>query len=229
MTQFYEQWLDNDYNPFVLFDLNGKIVMINQEAQYLLSQVFAKELFDMASAYANVTFGFKTTLFDFRFGESLYYGITVGYMDDTHIGIKLYKTPVKRFTSLNENGEFINIYSLLDLCISAASVSRKIIFKKDFDPTFPELKLQIEKFTQLVSKIFDSYRNAASITTKLAVKTGEYLKFNDKRYPMFLLSIEGDKRDVTRERIIEQLAQGMNCTVCFKPGETTVSSPMICA
>lgn len=229
MTQFYEQWLDNDYNPFVLFDSSGKIVMINQEAQYLLSQVFAKELFDMASAYANVTFGFKTTLFDFRFGDSLYYGITVGYIDDTHIGIKLYKTPVKRFISFSESGEFINIYSLLDLCISAASVSRKIAFRKDFDPTFPELKLQIERFTQLISKIFDSYQNAAAITTKLAVKTGEYIKFNDKRYPIFLLTIEGGERDVAKERAIEQLAQGMNCTVYFKLRETIISSPMICA
>jgi hypothetical protein len=229
LTQFYEQWLDNDYNPFVLFDSNGKIVMINQEAQYLLSQVFAKELFDMANVYANVTFGFKTTLFDFRFGESLYYGITVGYLDDTHIGIKLYKTPVKRFVSFKESGEFINIYSLLDLCISAASISRKIVFKKDFDPTFPELKLQIEKFTQLVSKVFDSHKDAASITTKLAVKTGEYIKFNDKRYPIFLLSIEGGERDASKERTIEQLAQGINCTIYFKARETIISSPMIYA
>jgi hypothetical protein len=229
LIQFYEQWLDNDYNPFVLFDSNGKIVMINQEAQYLLSQVLPKELFDMASAYANVTFGFKTTLFDFRFGEGLFYGITVGYLDDDHIGIKLYKTPVKRFVSFNESGEFVNVYSLLDLCISAVSISRKIAFKKDFDPTFPELKLQIEKFTQLVSKVFDSHQSTATITTKLVVKTGEYIKFNDKKYPIFLLSIEGGERDPHKEQSIEQLAQGMNCTVYFKPKETVISSPMICA
>jgi hypothetical protein len=229
LTQFYEQWIDNDYNPFVLFDSNGKIVMINQEAQYLLSQVSAKELFDMTSAYASMTFGFKTTLFDFRFGESLYYGITVGYLDDSNIGVKFYKKPVKRFVSLDENGEFINIYSLLDLCISAASISRKIAFKKDFDPTFPELKLQMDKFTQLISKIFDSYQNAASITIKLSVKTGEYIKFNNKKYPIFLLSIEGGERDVKKERVIEQLAQEINCVVYFKSKETVMSSPMICA
>jgi hypothetical protein len=221
--------MDNDYNPFVLFDSNGKIAAINQEAQYLLSQADAKELFDMASAYASMTFGFKTTLFDFRLGESLYYGLTVGYLDDNNIGIKLYKKPVKRFTSLDESGEFINIYSLLDLCISAASISRKIVFKKDFDPTFPELKLQIEKFAQLISKIFESHHDAASITVKLAVKTGEYIKFNDKRYPIFLLSIEGDERDAKKEHAIEQLAQGINCAVYFKPKETVISSPMICA
>ncbi|MDR1614354.1 MAG: hypothetical protein LBS26_02165 [Campylobacteraceae bacterium] len=227
--QFYEQWIDNDYNPFILFDLNGKIVMINQEAQYLLPQVGARELFDMASAYASMTFGFKTTLFDFRLGENSFYGITVGYLDDDNIGIKLYKKHVKRFVSFDESGEFVNIYSLLDLCISAVSISRKIAFKKDFDPTFPELKLQIEKFTQLVSKLLDSHQHSASITIKLAVKTGEYIKFNDKRYPIFLLSIEGSDRDAKKEHMIEQLAQGMNCVVYFKPKETVIYSPMICA
>jgi nitrogen-specific signal transduction histidine kinase len=229
LAQFYEQWLDNDYNPFVLFDLSGKIVMINQEAQYLLPQVGAKELFDMASAYASMTFGFKTTLFDFRLGENQYYGITVGYLDDNNIGIKFYKKHVKRFVSFDESGEFVNIYSLLDLCISAASISRKIVFKKDFDPTFPELKLHIEKFTQLVSKLFEIYQNSSSIKIKLAVKTGEYIKFNDKRYPIFLLSIEGAERDAKKEHTIEQLAQGINCVVYFKSKETVVYSPMICA
>jgi hypothetical protein len=221
--------MDNDYNPFVLFDSNGKIVTINQEAQYLLSQADAKELFDMASAYASMTFGFKTTLFDFRLGESLYYGLTVGYLDDNNIGIKLYKKPVKRFISFDAGGEFVNIYSLLDLCISAASINRRIVFKKEFDPTFPELRLQIEKFTQLASKILDSYYNSASITIKLAVKTGEYVKFNDKRYPIFLLSIEGGEKDTANERTIEQLAQGINCVVYFKSKETVIYSPMICA
>jgi hypothetical protein len=219
--------LDNDYNPFVLFDVNGKIVMINQEAQYLLSQADAKELFDMANAYANITFGFKTTLFDFRLGESLYYGLTVGYLDDNNIGIKLYKKPVKRSVLFDENGEFVNIYSLLDLCISAASVSRKIVFKKEFDPTFPELKLQIEKFTQLVSKVLDSYQNATSISVKLAVKIGEYIKFNDKRYPIFFLSIEGNERDAKKEHAIEQLAQEINCVIYFKLKESIIHSPMI--
>jgi hypothetical protein len=227
--QFYEQWLENDYNPFALFDANGKIVTANHEAQFLLSYVTAKEIFDMANIYANVTFGFKTTLFDFRIGESQFYGVTVGYLDDDNIGIKLYKTPVKRFTSLNENGEFVNIYSLLDLCISAASVSRKIAFKKEFDPTFPDLKLQVEKFTQLVGKIYESHQNANEITTKLAVKIGEYVKFNDKKYPIFILTIEGGDRDIKKEQGIEYLAQNINCSIYFKPNETILSSAMICA
>ncbi|MDR0407765.1 MAG: hypothetical protein LBH45_02435, partial [Campylobacteraceae bacterium] len=91
--QFYEQWLENDYNPFVSFDANGKIIAANHEAQFLLSHVSAKEIFDIANVYANVTFGFKTTLFDFRIGENPFYGVTVGYLDECQIGIKLYKIP----------------------------------------------------------------------------------------------------------------------------------------
>jgi len=226
--QFFEQWLENDYNPFVLFDTNGKIIMANHEAQFLLSQTTSREIFDMANTYANVTFGFKTTLFDFRVGEGVFYGITVGYVDDSNIGVKLYKTPIKRFAAFNEGGEYVNIYSLLDLCISVASISRKISFKKDFDPTFPELKLQVEKFTQLVGKIYDSHQDAALITTKLSVKTGEYVKFNNKKYPIFILSIEGGERERRKEQDIDTLAQNINCAVYFKPHETLLSSPIIC-
>jgi hypothetical protein len=152
----------------------------------------------------------------------------VGYVDDSNIGVKLYKTPIKRFAAFNEGGEYVNIYSLLDLCISVASISRKINFKKDFDPTFPELKLQVEKFTQLVGKIYDSHQDAALITTKLSVKTGEYVKFNNKKYPIFILSIEGGERERRKEQDIDTLAQNINCAVYFKPHETLLSSPIIC-
>jgi hypothetical protein len=226
--QFYEQWLEKDYNPFVLFDANGKIVMANHEAQFLLSHVAVKEIFDMTNIYASITFGFKTTLFDFKIGENLFYGVTVGYLDDNNIGIKLYKSPVKRFTSLNENGDFINIYSILDLCISAASISRKITFKKEFDPTFPDLRLQVEKFTQLLSKIYDSHQDTNEITTKLTVKTGEYIRFNGKKYPIFVLSIDGGNRDIKKEQSIEHLAHNINCSIYFKPHETVLYSAMIC-
>ncbi|MDR1554875.1 MAG: hypothetical protein LBS39_02485 [Campylobacteraceae bacterium] len=226
--QFYEQWLENDYNPFVLFDTNGKIVAANHEAQFLLSYATAREIFDIANVYANVTFGFRTTLFNFRIGENWFYGVTVGYIDDNNIGIKLYKTPMKKFTSLNESGEFINIYSLLDLCISAASISRKITFKKEFDPTFPDLKLQVEKFTQLIGKIYESHQSTDIIITKLSVKTGEHIKFNDKKYPIFTLGVEGGERDMVKEQTIEHLAHNINSSVYFKPHETILSSAMIC-
>ncbi|MFV0480762.1 MAG: hypothetical protein ACK5LP_02135 [Campylobacteraceae bacterium] len=222
-----EEWLEHDYNPFIVFDLNGKVMMINQEAQYLLSQTTAKEIFSIANTYANVTYGFKTTLVDLSFGTISFYGVTVGYLDNENIGIKLYKTTVRRFSNINEVGEKINIYSLLDLCISASSVHRSTTFKKDFDPTFPELKIKIDDFTKLVGKVFESHTDTNHIIVKLAIKTGEYIKFNNKKYAIFYISVEGGIRDTRKELDIEKLSQNINAIVQFLHNQTILSLPMI--
>ena len=61
---FEQQWIEYDYNPFVLFNSNSRIISLNAEAQFLLGCVTADELFKLATTYANVTFGFKTTFID---------------------------------------------------------------------------------------------------------------------------------------------------------------------
>ena len=38
---FDQQWIEFDFNPFVLFSSNGKIISLNTEAQYLLGAVEA--------------------------------------------------------------------------------------------------------------------------------------------------------------------------------------------
>ncbi|MCF6173154.1 MAG: hypothetical protein L3J44_05145 [Campylobacteraceae bacterium] len=225
---FCESWIEYDYNPFVSFDKNGKVRYINQEAQYLLGETTAKNIFELARDYANITYGFRTTVLDIGYGSFSFYAITVGYMNEDEIGIKLYKKAAKKLTTIGEYGEIINIYSLLDLCISAASAScAKTKHIKIFDPAFPNIRLKIEEFTKLVNKIFQSYLNSPTIKTKLSLNAGEYLKFNDKKYPIFSLHIEGEDRDKSIEKDIEQIALNANSIIRFKGTKTTISSALI--
>ncbi len=224
---FNEAWMEHDYNPFISFDENGRVKSLNQEAQYLLGVVSTKEIFDLTKTYANITFGFKTTILDLNFGSFSFFAITVGYLDDSEIGIKLYKKATKS-PSIGERGEFVNIYSLLDLCISATSSgSCETEHKKLFDPTFPEVRLKIEDFTKLVSKIYQSYLHSKTITSKLMLNTGEYLKFENKKYPIFSLHVEGEKRDDSFEQSIEEIATNANSIVLFNKNSTTLSSALI--
>ncbi len=55
---FEQQWLEYDYNPFIVFSSNGKILSLNAEAQFLLGSVSTSELFELTTAYANVSFWF---------------------------------------------------------------------------------------------------------------------------------------------------------------------------
>ncbi len=225
---FNEAWIEHDYNPFICFNENGRVKSLNQEAQYLLGAVSIKKIFDIAKTYANITYGFKTTIIDLSFGSYLFYGITVGYQDDTQICIRLYKKPSKNLSPSLEDREFINIYSLLDLCISATSASSiDTKHQKIFDPTFPDVKLKVEEFIKLVNKIYQSYIASDVITSKLMLNTGEYLRFQGKKYPIFSLHVEGKNRNESFEKSIEDIAIKAHTIVEFNEEKTTIISIMI--
>lgn len=222
-----EAWIEHDYNPFIVFDNSGKILSLNQEAQYLLGEVAHKKIFDIAGAYASMTYGFKTTIIDIAFGSYKFYAITVGYDDENTIGIKLYKSATKKFANVEEYGESANIYALLDLCISASSTNSSIKFRKEFDPTFPDVRLKIEDFMKLLTKVYQSHLHSSTITTRLALITGEYIRFNTKKYPIFSISIKGETRDRNYEKSIEEIAIKSNCTVHFEKDETIISAALV--
>jgi hypothetical protein len=222
-----EAWLENDYNPFILFFEDGRVKSLNQEAQYLLGEIDKKTIFELAQSYASHSFGFKTTAIELSFGSFKFYAITVGYLDESEIGIKLYKVAAKKFTDIKEYGQNVNIYTLLDLCISAASTRNQAKFIKEFDPTFPDIRLKIENFTKLLDKVYQSYVNSKNITTTLALQTGEYVKFQDKKYPIFFIKITGEKRDNSIEKEIENKAVNSNAVVRFTKESTIISTAMV--
>jgi hypothetical protein len=164
---------------------------------------------------------------DISFSSYRFYAITVGYDDETSIGIKLYKSATKKFANVEEYGESVNIYALLDLCISASSTNANIKFKKEFDPTFPDVRLKVEDFMKLLTKVYQSHINAPVITTRLALITGEYIRFNSKKYPIFAISIKGENRDRNYEKSIEEIGIKSNCTIHFEQDETLIHSALV--
>jgi len=224
---FEQSWLEYDYNPFIIFSDDGRVKSLNQEAQYLLGEAENREIFELTSAYASHSYGFKTTALDLSFGSYKFYAITVGYIDEDKIGIKLYKTAAKKFINIEESGESVNVYALLDLCISASSTRIKAEFIKDFDPTFPDIKLQINNFTKLLDKIYQSHASASFINTKLSLLTGEHIKQNGKKYPIFSINITTDYRDSSYEKDIELIALKSNTIVMFQENSTQISSAMV--
>jgi len=222
-----EAWIEHDYNPFIMFNENGRIISLNQEAQYLLGEVTNKEIFTLTKDYASHSYGFKTTALDISFGSYKFYAITVGYDNEKEIGIKLYKVAAKKFTNIEEYGNTVNIYTLLDLCISASSTRSNAKFTKEFDPTFPDIRLKISDFTKLLDKIYQSYKNSQNITTKLSLATGEYIKFDGKKYPIFTIKIKSENRDASFEKGIEDIAIKSNAIVRFQKNDTIVSSAMV--
>ena len=225
---FYEKWVEYDYNPWIMFDDQGKVLTLNQEAQYLLAEVTAAEIFELALTYATQSYGFKTTMMDLDFGKYEFFGIIVGYEDNNAIAIKLYQKPPQRIHEPTLKAlEPHNLYTLIDLAISTSSISRKHGFTTFLDPTLPDIRIDPEKFIQLLTGMFECFSDEASIKLSLVLKTGETLKFEGKRHPILQFSAEGVPKQNSQEETLKHLANEINGFITHKRGRIVFEMPMI--
>jgi hypothetical protein len=225
---FEQQWIEYDYNPFILFNSSGKVLSLNAEAQFLLGSVSIEELFNLATAYANVSFGFKTTFLELHFGRYKFFAITVGYESDEEIGIKLYQFPSFKLNKPKPVGELANIYTLVDLCIATYLINSKVIFDKDFDPTIPEVVIDSNSFIKILNKVYGCYESNEKILTKIFYRVGEHIKFDDKKYSIF--SVEVSAKNLIQERVAELkvFSSDKNFYIDFQK-KITINIPMITA
>ncbi|WP_281950697.1 hypothetical protein [Nitrosophilus kaiyonis] len=225
---FYEKFIEYDYNPFILFNKNGKIISVNQEAQYLLGYVTSSELYQLALNYANTNYGFKTTFVDLEFERFKFFAICVGYENDEEIGLRLYRYPEIKIVNFKDNNtELVNIYALIDLCISANSTKLSANFIKDIDPTLPEIKTNTEKFIKLLNAIFEKFQDSKTIKLKLYMKTGEYIKIENRKFSIFAIEISGDFFQKENIDKLKTLASSINSYIDTTSKSITINIPMI--
>jgi len=222
-----QQWIEYDYNPFILFNANGKIVSLNSEAQFLLGSTTANELFELAKNYASISFGFKTTFIELEYGRYKFFGLTVGYQDEEQIGIKLYQAPSYKLTATKPNGELTNIFTIIDLCIATNSINSNIIFKKDFDPTIPDVIVDSNNLIKLLNKIYEYFKDNNTILTKVFFRIGEHIKFEDKKYSIFSIAVKAENIDKNKVSELEVLAKSSNFYIDINNRQITINLPMI--
>lgn len=191
---FYENWVELDLNPIISFSSQGKILFSNQEAQFLLSRISSKEVFDLALRYAPANFGYQTSYIDLPIKNYIFYAITVGYDNEDEIHVKLYKsTMVKRKKNLSsKNASLTNIFTLVDLTISTKKTKSDVKFIKNYDPSIPEIKLVAPEFLKLLNAVYDSCESGSMITTSVKLKTGEYIRIDEKKYSLITVEITTD-------------------------------------
>jgi len=223
---FEQEWLEYDYNPFIIFSANGKVLSANLEAQFLLGCASIYELFELASSYANITFGFKTTFLDLEFGRYRFFGLTVGYKNEEEIGLKLLQLPSFKINQPKKRGKLSNIYALIDLCIATNSINSTVDFKKTFDPTIPEIMIDANSFIKLLNKIYFVCLNNSSINTKLFFRIGEYVRFNENKYSLFSIEIETENFNEERLGELIKYIDGIDFYVEIKK-TILINIPMI--
>ena len=224
---FEQSWIEYDYNPFILFNSNGKIISLNAEAQFLLGSADAGELFELAKTYASVSFGFKTSFVELEYGRYKFFGITVGYEDEEQIGIKFYQSPSLKLDAKKPEGKLTNIYTVIDLCISSNSINSATKHKKEYDPTIPDVIINSNAIIKLLNAIYSYFEGNEIITTKVFYRIGEHIKFDDKKYSIFSIAISAENSDEEQKVKLKQLAEQYGFYTDIKTQKVTVNIPMI--
>lgn len=225
--EFCEKWIEFDYNPYLLFDKNGKILSLNNEAQYLLGYTDPASLFELAITYANTNTGFKTSFIDLEFGRFRFFALMVGYDNENEIGLRLHQSPAFHYSKPAVEGDLVNIYTLIDLCISSNSIGSNTVYTKDLDPTIPDIRLLTENFIKLLNKIYTNHAGSTEIQTKLYFRVGEYIRTEDKKYTLFSIEVASDANLTHKSSDIRNMAEEMNIFVDFKNNRTILNIPLI--
>ncbi len=224
---FEQKWLEYDYNPFILFNTKGKITSLNAEAQFLLGYTTANELFELAKTHASINFGFKTTFLQLSYGRYAFFGLTVGYDNEDEIGLKLYQAPSYKLTTKKPEGELVNIYSIVDLCIASNSINSNVKFEKEYDPTIPDVIIDSNNLIKLLNKIYLVYKaDNIMIKTKVFYRVGEHIKFDGKKYSLFSIEISSQELKQGKLSEIKLFAQEQDLYIETNKG-ITINIPMI--
>jgi hypothetical protein len=188
-TNLYEVLIENDLNPFMLFDGNGKLKDFNKEAEFLFNYVSYRELFELALSYASQSYGINKKYIPLIYGKSKYYALLVGYINDDEIALRLFKEVIaqEQDRSLNQNLELVNIYGLIELAKSTVLIQSDIEIDEMYDISIPEIKLNINNFVITLTECFNLYINDEKLVLKVYIKTGEYEIINDIKYKILCI------------------------------------------
>lgn len=226
----WQSWVEYDYNPFILFGSTGEIEYLNGAAEFFVNKVDKDTIYQLAISNASAGFGFKTTTIDLSFDIFKFFAITVGYENEEQIGIKLYQLPfinAKKNVELNGYEE-ANIYHLIDLAlVSTAGMQSKQI-KRDYDPTLPICKLPQNDFVRILTKSLSSFKDCENIKVVLGLKSGEFLRLNEKKYQILELKFIGDnERELDKDEKITEFCELVNVLPVFKEKEIYINAPLV--
>ena len=229
MLELYENILDFDLEPFLLFNSNGKLIKYNQEAEYLLNFITIKELFELTLSYAPKNFGFQQHYLPLNYGKIEFYALLTGYIDEEFIILRLYKSIINKQTTIdNTNLKLVNIYSLIDISKNSTLLNSKIKIKELYDVSIPDIKIDINNFLLLLNKCFTLFKTSKNLTIKTYIKVGEYKIINNIKYKIFIIEMITTNL-IKQNNIIECENQAIktNITLTIKNNSLSLEFPLI--
>jgi len=204
----FKFFIEYDLNPFFIFDSNGKLLYLNQSAEYVINETSTKELFELALRYAPQNYGNKITHMDVSFGFLNFYAFNVLYANDDEIALHLYDKPIDNLTQSNKLEGFskTDIIVLLNAHLELFKMDYKGDIKFFVDLDLPKFYLNQNLISILFRKTFNIFINSNYLHIELKLKIGEKVLINKKRYQILNLKLSSDKRDTCCDKDIKDIA-----------------------
>jgi len=180
---FYVNMIENDLNPFILFDSNGRMKDFNKEAEFVFNFVKPRELYDLAVSHASVSFGFTNKFITLVYGKLKFYALLVGYINDDEIGLRLYKAVcTEDEINMNQDIELTNIFALIELSKNTTLIQSDVVIEETYDISIPEIKVNINAFILTLNECFEQFKNNKILKLKVGINIGEYEVIDNNKY-----------------------------------------------
>ena len=226
----YRFLLEIDNNPIIVFNNDGKILCLNNNAEILMGEVSAKEIFHLAISNAPKDYGSKTTQIELTYCHLKFYAINVSYNSDEWIAIRLYYRPrdkhlLKRVSSKNQVLTDLNI--LLDLAIVQFKIASTADIKLFTDHDIPKILLNQNDFLKLLRKTLNSFRNTSYLDISLKLDIGEHIVIEDERYSLINLIFKSNGRYCNEDKLIKELSNELFLVSELKDDSILFEIPLI--
>jgi len=203
----FKFFIEYDLNPFFIFNSNGKLLYLNQSAEYVINETSAKELFELALRFAPQNYGNKITHIEVSFGFLNFYAFNVLYTNDDEIALHLYDKPIENINQDRLEGfSKTDIFVLLNAHLELFKMDYKGEIKFFADLGLPEFYLNQNLISILFRKTFDTFKKSNYLHIELKLKIGEKVLIDNKRYQILNLKFTSDKRDTTNDKDIKEVA-----------------------
>ena len=223
----FEYLVEIDNNPVIVFDHDGKILYLNANAEILLGYVKKREIFNLCLNNAPKEYGFNTIQLELHYGSFTFYSISISYINDDYIAIRLYYKPKIKHISRDTSKVETDLNKILNNSIVHFKISCDIDIRLLTDLDIPPTHTNQNTLSLLLRKILDSFKNSQFVNINMSLKIGEFIIIDEKRYNVISLSYISESRDKQEDLNIRRLAEDLSFDIYLNNKNVSLDIPLI--
>ena len=208
----FEFFIEYDINPVIFFDERGNVKYCNQEAEIFLSYINVKEVYKFVINKATSDKLMNTQFQKIKFNDFEFNGFSIGYKDNL-IGVRFFINTKKNNITISSL-EKVDLLKLINFAIEYIKLKQNTQFKIFPDLSIREILINKKELLKILIEIFENQQKVEIITH---LKVGEYLKIENKKYPIIEIKIKthANKKISSQFFEIENSENGYNIKIPF--------------